>query len=72
MCFDLCNKRFRIADVVAWKYNKVTPFEKKSNKGVANAIRVGSRKKIDKLISKMKKLFTVTNLVHGLGFFEEV
>jgi len=50
----------------------VTPFEEKSNEGVANAMRVGAREKVTKLIAKMGKLLAVANPVHGPGFLEEV
>ncbi len=60
------------ADVAVWKYNEVTPFEEKSDEGVANAMRVGAKEKNAKLYVKMIKLLTVANPAHGPGFLEEV
>jgi len=60
------------ADDTTRKYTKITPFEEKSNEGVANAMRVGAREKVAKLIAKMEKLLAVANPIHGPGFLEEV
>jgi len=49
----------------------VIPFEEKSNEGVANAMRVGAREKIAKLIVKIGKLLAVANPAHGPGFLEK-
>lgn len=60
------------ADAAVRKFNEVTPFEEKSDQGVANAMRVGAREKASKLIVKTGKLLVVANPTHGLGFLEEV
>jgi len=40
--------------------------------GVANAMRLGTKEKASKLISKMGKLLVVANPAHGPEFLEEV
>jgi len=60
------------ADIATHKYTEVIPFKEKSNEGVANAIRVGAREKVAKLLSKMSKLLTMANPAHGPRFLEEV
>jgi len=39
---------------------------------VANAMRVGAKEKIAKLVVKMGKVLAVANPVHGPAFLEEV
>jgi len=72
LCITYCNKRSNVVDDAAHKYIEITSFEEKSNEGVANAMRVGAREKVTKLIAKMEKLLAVANPVHGPGFLEEV
>jgi len=59
-------------DAAVKKYNEVTPFEEKSDKRMANAMRVGSKERSMRLIAKMEKLLVVANPIHDLGFLEEV
>jgi len=60
------------ADTATRKYTEVTPFEEKSNEGVANAMRVGVKEKVVKLLSKMSKLLAVAKPACGPRFLEEV
>jgi len=61
-----------VADATIQKYNEVTSFEDKSDVGVANAMRAGTKEKALKLTIKMDKLLAVANPVNGLGFLQEV
>ncbi len=71
--FDIFQQEIaQAADATVRKFNEVTPFEEKSDQGVANAMRVGAREKASKLIVKMGKLLAMANPIHGLGFLEEV
>jgi len=60
------------ADDAARRYMEITPVEEKSHQGVANAMRVGVKEKIAKLVVKMGKLLAVANPVHGPAFLEKV
>jgi len=54
------------------RYNEVTLFDMKNDRGVANAMRVGTKEKNTKLYVKIIKLVTLANLTHRFGFLEEV
>jgi len=59
-------------DDASRKYTEITPFEDRSNEGIANAMRVGAKEKVAKLNVKMGKLLAVANLVLSPAFLEEV
>jgi len=59
-------------DAILRVYNKVTPFDVKSEPGFGNVMRIGTKERTTKLISKIGKLLVVANLIHGLEFLQEV
>lgn len=63
---------FQSTDAAIQKYNEVTLIDERSEKGVANAMKVGGWDRATKLIARMEKLLAVVNPAHGPAFLEEV
>jgi hypothetical protein len=60
------------ADVAVRFYTEVTPFDEKSDQGLADAMRLGAKDRATKLIAKMGKLLAMANPTHGQTFLQEV
>jgi len=59
-------------DVTRQKYNETTPADERSELGIANAMRMGAKEKVNKVYMKMMKLAVVANPANGPEFLEEV
>jgi len=59
-------------DAIGRKYNETTPANERNELGITNAMRMGAKKKANKLYIKMMKIVAVANPANEPEFLEEV